>query len=81
MIDNQFITRNGVSMILERTENEILIRMPLNIDVSDLQNLLDYLKYKELIANSKAQQVDADSIAQLAKISMMKKFKDKRKIK
>lgn len=35
-------------MILERTKKEILIRLPLNVDLSELQDMLDYLNYKEL---------------------------------
>lgn len=40
-------------MIVERTDNEIVVRLPSNIDLSELQDMLDYLKYKELTANSK----------------------------
>jgi hypothetical protein len=62
-------------MVMERTENEILIRMPLDVDLSDLQNLIDYLKYKELSANSKAQQSDADLLAEEVNKSIWEKVK------
>jgi hypothetical protein len=41
-------------MEIERTKDEILVRLPLNVDLSELQDMLDYLRYKELTSNSKA---------------------------
>ncbi|MFW5700847.1 MAG: hypothetical protein ACOCWM_04080 [Cyclobacteriaceae bacterium] len=43
-------------MIIERTNEEILVRLPSNVDLSELQDMLDYLKYRELTSNSKATQ-------------------------
>jgi hypothetical protein len=65
-------------MILERTNTEILVRLPLNVDLTELQNMIDYLRYKELTANSKAEQADADLLANAANSSMMQKFRSKR---
>ncbi|WP_436415408.1 hypothetical protein [Petrimonas sp.] len=68
-------------MILERTKNEILVRLPAYVDLSELQNILDFLKYKENTAKSKASQKDADELSRLANISMWENFKAKRNIK
>lgn len=68
-------------MVIERTKNEILIRMPLNVDLMDLENMLNLLKYKELTSNSSATQEDADEIANLANQSIMEKFKKNRTLK
>lgn len=65
-------------MILERTETEILVRLPLNVDLTELQNMIDFLRYKELTANSVAKQKDADLLAEEANRSMIKKFRAKR---
>ena len=65
-------------MILERTNTEILVRLPLNVDLTELQNMIDYLRYKELTANSIAKQTDANLIAKTANSSMVKKFRAKR---
>jgi hypothetical protein len=65
-------------MILERTNTEILVRLPLNVDLTELQNMIDYLRYKELTANSKAKQADADLLSNAANSSMMQKFRSKR---
>ncbi|MEX2428195.1 MAG: hypothetical protein WD577_08120 [Bacteroidales bacterium] len=65
-------------MIVERTNNEILVRLPSNVDLSELQDMLDYLKYRELTANSKAKQKDADKLAKEVNSSMWDKIKKQR---
>lgn len=65
-------------MILERTETEILVRLPLNVDLTELQNMIDFLRYKELTATSVAKQKDADQLTEEANSSMIKKFRAKR---
>jgi len=65
-------------MILERTKDEILIRLPANIDVSELQTMLDYLQYLELTANSSATDKDVESLAESANKSMWQKVKETR---
>lgn len=61
-------------MILERTKNEILVRLPANVDLTELQNMLDYLNYKELTAKSKAKQTDADELSKLVNKSIWDKI-------
>jgi hypothetical protein len=68
-------------MILERTKTEILIRMPANVDLTELQDMLDYLNYKEQTANSKALQDDVDELAETVNESIWTKFKAQRKLK
>jgi hypothetical protein len=65
-------------MILERTKDEILIRLPANIDVSELQTMLDYLQYLELTANSSATETDVESLAESTNKSMWQKVKETR---
>lgn len=65
-------------MILERTKDEILIRLPANIDVSELQTMLDYLQYLELTADSSATDKDVESLAESANKSMWQKVKETR---
>ncbi|MDO5665463.1 MAG: hypothetical protein Q4G63_09435 [Bacteroidia bacterium] len=68
-------------MILERTGNEILVRLPAYVDLSELQNILDFLKYKENTANSKATQENVEELSELVNNSIWEKFKAKRNIK
>lgn len=67
-------------MIVERTNNEILVRLPSNVDLSELQDMLDYLRYRELTANSKAKQEDADKLAKEVNSSMWNKIKKERNL-
>jgi hypothetical protein len=68
------------TMILERTNNEILIRLPSNIDLTELQSMLDYLRYKELTANSKAKQEDANKLSDEVNQSIKAKIEKQRRL-
>jgi hypothetical protein len=67
-------------MILERTNNEILVRLPAYVDLTELQNMLDYLEYKENTARTKAKQKDVDELSKSVNRSIWKKIKDQRKL-
>jgi hypothetical protein len=54
-------------MIIERTANEVIIRLPSYVDTSGLQRFVDYLSYKEATALSKAKQSDVDALAKEVK--------------
>ncbi len=67
-------------MILERTNSEILVRLPSYVDLSELQDMLDYLKYKELTALSKAKEADVEALSASVNKSAWKKIKAKRNL-
>ena len=50
-------------MLIERTDNEIIIRFPSYVDTKGVQRLLDFLRYKEVTSKSKAKQKDVDKLA------------------
>ncbi|MBX2897157.1 MAG: hypothetical protein KF763_17045 [Cyclobacteriaceae bacterium] len=50
-------------MVIERTKKEIIIRLPSDIDTEGLQNLINYLVYKEATDKSQAKQADVDKLA------------------
>ena len=54
-------------MLIERTNKEVIIRLPASVDTEGLQRLVDYLTYKEATANSKATQEEVDKLAKEAK--------------
>ncbi|HVX28079.1 MAG TPA: hypothetical protein VHB70_17155 [Parafilimonas sp.] len=60
-------------MVIERTSNEIIIRLPATVDSTGLQRLVDYLTYKEATANSKATQEQVDKLANDVKKGWWKK--------
>lgn len=50
-------------MVIERTKDEVIIRLPTFVSTDGLQQLVDYLIYKEATANSIATQDDVDALA------------------
>jgi hypothetical protein len=68
-------------MILERTDSEIVIRLSSTVDVTELQDMLDYLKYKELTALSKATKSDVEKLSKIANKNIWSIVKEKRNIK
>jgi hypothetical protein len=60
-------------MIIERTNKEVIIRLPSYVDTKGLQRLVDFLTYKEATAKSKAQQSDVDALAADVKKGWWKK--------
>jgi thioredoxin-related protein len=50
-------------MVIERTKKEVIIRLPSYIDTEGLQNLINYLIYKEATDKSQAKQEDVNKLA------------------
>jgi hypothetical protein len=53
----------ALKMVLERTDTEIVIRLPKGIDWGDLESILKYIRYREIVSKSEATQEDIDQIA------------------
>jgi hypothetical protein len=54
-------------MMIERTQNEIIFRFPISMDLDDLQDLTDFFEYRELARKSKATQKDVDGLVKAVK--------------
>jgi len=63
-------------MEIERTNNEILIRLSSNTDVTGVQRILDYLKFREIASKSKASQKQIGEISTEINSSWWKKNKN-----
>lgn len=50
-------------MIIERNKKEVIIRLPASVNTDDLQDFIDYARYKELTSKSKATQKEIDELA------------------
>ena len=50
-------------MNIERTKDHILIKISPKVDPFGFQRILDYLRYLEITSKSKANQSDADNLA------------------
>jgi hypothetical protein len=60
-------------MLIERTDKEVIIKLPATINTEGLQEFINYLYYKEATANSKAKQSDIDKLAREVKKGWWKK--------
>ena len=47
-------------MKIERTPEEIIIRISSSTNIDDIQQLIDYLTYKQIVSKSQATQKDVD---------------------
>jgi len=54
-------------MLIERTDKEVIIRIPSYVDTTGLQRLVDYLSYKEATSRSEATQAEIDELAKEVK--------------
>jgi hypothetical protein len=50
-------------MVIERTANEVIIRLPASINWEDLELMIRFIKYKQNVSNSKATQEEIDQLA------------------
>ncbi len=54
-------------MIIERKDNEIIVRFSVGTKASEIQSLLDYLRYEELTSKSTATEKDVELLVKSAK--------------
>jgi len=58
------VNKKQYKMLIERTESDnIIITLPPTVDSFGLQKIIDYAKYLDATAGSKAKQSDADKLA------------------
>jgi hypothetical protein len=49
-------------MLIQRTNKEVIIRLPASINTDDLQSFLDYARYMELTSKFKVSQKEVDKL-------------------
>jgi hypothetical protein len=54
-------------MIIEKTDKEIIIRLPNTMDTSFIEEIVDYIRFKEITSKSYANQADVDSLVKEVK--------------
>ena len=64
-------------MLIERTRDEIIIRLPASVGSEGLERIVDYLKYKEATSSSKAKQAEVDKLTREIKKGWWKKNRPK----
>jgi hypothetical protein len=50
-------------MLIERTATEVIIRLPATVNTDDLQDFIQYARYKELTSKFKVSQSEVDRVA------------------
>ena len=50
-------------MLVERTKKEVIIRLPASVNTEDLQDFLNYARYKELTAGFKVDQKEVGKLS------------------
>jgi len=63
-------------MVVERAKGEIIIRLSDKIDISELQNMIDYIRYKELVSKSEATQEEIDDLSDLINSDIWNNYKE-----
>jgi len=64
-------------MIVERTNNELIIRLPATVNAVEIQDLLNYLRYQELTSKFTVRQNEVDKLAHQVNQGWWKRNKDK----
>ncbi len=64
-------------MTIERTKNEVILRLPADFDTLGLQRILNYVKYKETIKHSSATEEQANALAKESKSTWWKENKNR----
>lgn len=62
-------------MIVERENNEILVRFSASKDASRIQSILDYLRYEELTSRSNAKEEDVNELVKESKSGRWEKIR------
>lgn len=54
-------------MIIEQTKNEVIFRLPVTVNLDDLQDMADLFEFKELSRNATASQQEVDNLVKKIK--------------
>ncbi len=56
-----------MKMVIERINNEIVIKIPSDTDITGLQRLIDFIKFREIASSSKAEENEINNLARESK--------------
>ena len=66
-----------MAVIIERTDSEFVIKLPLSIDPVEIQNILEYFKFVDIVSRSQATQEDIDELSNEVKAGWSQNMKDR----
>ncbi len=64
-------------MKIERKAKEIIIRIPASVSIDDLQEFINYVRYKELTSKTKTSQNQVDTLSRKVNKNWWKKNRTK----
>ena len=64
-------------MVIERINNEIVIKISSDTDITGLQRLIDYIKFREIASKSKASEDDINKLVRESKSEWWEKNKNR----
>lgn len=64
-------------MIIERNSNQVIFRISKKVKLDDLQEMVDWIEFKEISSKSKASQKEVDEWVKTMKKGRWKKTKSK----
>ena len=64
-------------MTIERTDKEVIVRLSPSINTEDLQDFLNYARYRELTSEFKVDQEEVDKLADEINKDWWKENRDK----
>jgi hypothetical protein len=50
-------------MLIERNNKEFIIRIPASVNITEIQDVLNFIRYKELTSRFKVKQSQVDAIS------------------
>ena len=66
-----------MAVLIERTDTEFIIKLPLSIDPIDIQDALEYFQFVDIVSRSKATQDDIDELSKDVKAGWSQDMKDR----
>lgn len=69
--------KKGCVMVVERQNNEILIRLPDSFDIQEVQRLLDYFRFMESSSKNQGTEEQAASLARQVENNWWKENKSR----
>ena len=64
-------------MIIEKRSGELLVRLPISSEMRGIQDIIDYLRYKELTSGYQTEQSEVDALAKEINRDWWNRNKDK----
>lgn len=64
-------------MVIERINNEIVIKVSSDTDITGLQRLIDYIKFREIASKSKANEDEINNLVRESKADWWERNKNR----